>query len=81
MALCVVLQPDGTLTATGEAVADCTGHLLVTPAEYAWLELMQQAFGMPSAEQAATLVAGGLGGVLFIYVLCRLLGAVANFFD
>lgn len=81
MALCVALQGDGTLAPTGQAVADCTGYLLVTPGEYAWLDIMQQALGAPSPEEAAALVAAGFGSILIFYVVARICGAVVSMFD
>lgn len=81
MALCVALLVDGTLVPTGQAVAECTGYLLVTPAEYGWLDLMQQAFAAPSVELATQYFIGGFGGVLSIYVVARICGAIGSYFD
>lgn len=81
MALCVALNPDGTLEPTGQAVADCTGYVLLTPAEHAWAELLAQAFAYPTVEEATQLFVGGFGGVLSFYVVARIFGAVISMFD
>lgn len=84
MALCVELEigQDGYLLApTGQTVADCTGYVMVTPAEYAWLDLMQLAFASPTVEQAGAYFVGGFGGILSIYVVARICGAIASYFD
>ena len=80
MALCVTITPEGTLVPTGQAVAECVGYVMVTPGEYAWLDLMQQALAAPSVEEATALVIGGFGSILVFYVVARICGAVGNFF-
>ncbi|KAF1727759.1 hypothetical protein CSC76_09230 [Pseudoxanthomonas mexicana] len=80
MALCVALQPDGTLVPTGQAVDACTGYVLVSSSEHAVYGLINQAFAVPTPEQAAGWFVGTFGFVVTMYLVARMTGAVANFF-
>ena len=80
MALCVALQPDGTLLPTGQAVDGCTGYVLVSGSEYGVYQVVQQALGMPTTEQAAAWFAGTFSAVLLCFLVGRLAGSVATFF-
>lgn len=81
MALCVALQADGTLVATGEDVSACTGYVLVSGSEYSVMELVNQAFATPTAEQAAGWFVGSAGAVLTWFLVARLAGSVGGFFN
>jgi hypothetical protein len=81
MALCVQLQPDGTLVPTGQTSEECTGYVLVTPAEHAWSALLHEAFAWPEPTEAATLMAKSFGGVLLFYIVAYICGAVGRYFD
>jgi hypothetical protein len=81
MALCVVLQLDGTLVATGEAVADCTGHLLLTPAEHALLGVVGDAFAPVDTETAVQISSVAFMSVIAVYVAARCVGAIVEMFN
>ena len=81
MALCVALQADGTLLPTGQAVSECTGYVLLSSSEHAVYGLINQAFAMPTPEQAAGWFCGTAGVVIGWFVVARIAGRVANFFN
>ncbi len=80
MALCVVLNTDGTLTPTGEAVEACTGYVLVSSSEHSFYAMVHQAFDTPDAETAAGWFVGALGAVMFWFVVGRIAGSVVAMF-
>jgi hypothetical protein len=80
MALCVALQPDGTLIPTGQPVAECTGYVLISGTEHAVYGLINQAFATPTPEQAAGWFVGSAGAVIAWFVVAHIAGRVANFF-
>lgn len=81
MATCVALQADGTLVPTGQAVAECTGYVLVSGSEYGVYQLVQQAFATPTNEQVSEALIAGFGAVLLWYVVARIAGAIVSMFD
>lgn len=81
MALCVALQPDGTLAPTGQPVTECTGYVLVSGTEHSVYALVNQVFAVPTPEQAAGWFVGAAGAVLFWFVVARITGTVASFFN
>lgn len=81
MALCVTLQSDGTLVPTGQPVAECSGYVLTSAAEYGVYGVVQRAFEFPDAETALTWFSGTLGLILFLYTAMRMAGALANVFN
>lgn len=80
MALCVTLQPDGTLTPTGEAVEGCTGYVLVSGSEHSFYALVHQVFDIPDPEVATGWFVGCLGAVVFWFVVARIAGSVVAMF-
>ena len=80
MAICVALQPDGTLAPTGQPVAECTGYVLVSGSEHSFYALVQQVFERPEPEVIAGWFVGALGAVMFWYVASRMAGAVVAMF-
>lgn len=80
MAMCVTLQADGTLVPTGQAVSDCAGYVLVSGSEYGVFQVVEQALGMPTTEQAAAWFTGTFSAVLLCFIAGRLAGSVATFF-
>ena len=78
MSLCVVLNPDGTLSPTGQPVADCTGYVLATPAEIYFTEVMASAFEAPSNAALAGWFAGVFSLVLVLYLSARAIGSIVN---
>lgn len=81
MALCVALQPDGTLVPTGQPVEACTGYVLVSGSEHNFYALVQQLFQPPETEVVAGWFVGALGAVIFWFVVARIAGRVASMFD
>jgi len=80
MALCVALAADGTLVPTGQAITECTGYVLVSGSEHGVYAVFNQALATPSPEVAMGWFVGGLGAVMFWYVVARIAGSVAAFF-
>ncbi len=80
MALCVTLQPDGTLVATGEAVEACSGYVLVSGSEYEFNAVINKAFDVPTPEIATAWFVGALGAVMFWYIVSRIAGSVVAMF-
>lgn len=81
MALCVTLNTDGTLTPTGQDVADCTGYVMVSSSEYGVYQAVNTAFAAPQPSDAMAWFAGGCSTVFFFYIVSYLCGRVASFFD
>lgn len=81
MALCVALAQDGTLIPTGQPVGECTGYVLLSSSEHAVYGLINQAFATPTPEQAAGWFMGTFGVVVAWFVVARIAGRVASFFD
>lgn len=80
MALCVTLQPDGTLVPTGQPIEECTGYVLVSGSEHAIYAVVAQAFDIPDPDVAAGWFVGALGAVMFWFVAGRIAGTVAAMF-
>lgn len=80
MALCVALQPDGTLVPTGELVEGCTGYVLVSGSEHSFYALVHEVFTVPEPEVAAGWFVSALGAVLFWFVVARIAGSVVAMF-
>lgn len=78
MAACVQIAQDGTVVFTGQPVAECSGFVLVSGAEHATLNFLQQLFQWPSPEVAATWLVGSFGFVLVCNVAGYLTGAVVK---
>lgn len=81
MAVCVALQADGTLVPTGQSVGECSGYVLVSGSEYSVYALVQEAFAMPSKEDAVAWSTACCGVVIVWFVLGRLAGSVAGMFN
>ncbi|MGR4896962.1 hypothetical protein ACIPR8_17000 [Stenotrophomonas sp. LARHCG68] len=80
MALCVALAQDGMLIPTGQPVGECTGYVLLSSSEHAVYGLINQAFAMPTPEQAGGWFVGSAGAVIGWFVVARIAGRVAGFF-
>jgi hypothetical protein len=81
MAQCVTLNADGTLTPTGQTVAECTGYVLVSGSEYGVYQVVQDAFTVPTADQATGWFFGAWGAVMVMYIAARCVGAVVSMFN
>lgn len=81
MALCVSIAQDGTLIPTGQPASECTGYVLISGTEHAVYGLINQAFATPTPEEAAGWFVGSAGVVIGWFVVARIAGRVANFFN
>ncbi|MFC0094485.1 hypothetical protein [Xanthomonas citri] len=66
---------------TGQSVGECSGYVLVSGSEYGVYALVQEAFAMPSKEDAVAWSTGCCGLVIVWFVLGRLAGSVAGMFN
>ncbi len=80
MALCVVVNPDGTLTATGQVVAECTGYVMVSGSEYGVYQSVNTALAAPSSSEASGWFFGAGGAVMVFYISARCVAAVVGMF-
>ena len=80
MAQCVILNPDGTLTASGAAVSECPGYVLVSGSEYGVFSAVQEAFAVPTVADAQAWFIYPWSAVLVMYVVGRLVGSVVSMF-
>lgn len=81
MAQCVTLNADGTLTPTGQTVGECTGYVLVSGSEYGVYQVVQDAFAVPTSEQATGWFFGAWGTVMVVFIASRCVGAVLAMFN
>lgn len=80
--LCVVLDPNtNALVAAGEFTGDCTGYVLITPADWAGSMTVAQVFQFPDATTFASAFGLVFGLVLGCAALANVIGSVAGFFD
>lgn len=81
MPLCAQLNADGTLTPTGQTAQECTGYLLLTPAESAWLNTWSVWMTPPSDP---AVVAGWFSGpfvlIVGLYLAAHNIGKIPNMF-
>lgn len=80
MALCVVINPDGTLASTGEPVATCTGYVMVSGSEYGVYQSVQTALGAPTSAEAMGWFIGAWGAVMVFFIASRAAGSVISMF-
>jgi hypothetical protein len=80
MALCVAINSDGTLSQTGQPVSECAGYVMVSGSEYGVYQAVQDAFAVPTAQQATTYFVASWGCVVVMFIVSRLAGSVASFF-
>jgi hypothetical protein len=80
MAICVVVNSDGTLAPTGQAVSECTGYVMVSGSEYGVYQALQQALAAPTPEQASGWFFGAWGAVMVMYIAARFVGTVLSMF-
>lgn len=78
MGLCVVLQADGTLAPSGQAVGECTGYVLATPGEVVFSEVIASVFAAPDPAVAAGWFAGVFALIVTTFLAARAVGAVVN---
>lgn len=80
MAVCVVVNPDGTLSQTGQPVAECTGYVMVSGSEYGVYQALNTAFSAPSPAEASGWFIGAWGIVMVFYLSGRIVGSVVSMF-
>lgn len=54
MAVCVTINQDGTITATGEPVEQCTGYVMLSGSEYAGVQQLNAIFQWPEPDVLAS---------------------------
>ena len=80
--LCVHLdQATGALVAAGEFTGECTGYLLITPADWAGSVTIAELFAFPEATQLTAAFACFFGLVFGPAAIAFLVGRVGGFFD
>lgn len=80
MALCVVMNADGSLSPTGEPVASCSGYVLLSGSEYSMVGAIDQALGVPDSTQAMGWFVGPFSLVVGLYIVARMAGAPIQVF-
>ncbi|HEY0491076.1 MAG TPA: hypothetical protein VGD30_16310 [Telluria sp.] len=78
MALCVVINADGTLAQTGQPVSECAGYVMVDASEHARSSLLDTLLSVPEPGVAGTWLVGAFGFVLGCNVLSSLAGSVVK---
>jgi hypothetical protein len=81
MGVCVAIAENGTLVPTGQPVTECAGYVLLSGAEANTLTLFAQAFEVPDKEVLATWAVGPFALIVGLYVVARIVGSVASFFN
>lgn len=81
MPLCVVVDTDGRLVSQGEFSGDCTGWILVTPADWAGSMTLAKLFEFPDPVAFGAVFGSTFGLILFLAAIASMVGTVAGFFD
>lgn len=80
--LCVHLDPaTNALVAAGEFTGECTGYILMTPADFAGSMTIAQLFGFPDPLMFAATFTAAFGAVLGCAVVAHAVGSVSGFFN
>lgn len=80
--LCVHLdQMTNALIAAGEFTGECTGYVLMTPADWAGSMTVAQLFAFPDPLVFAAAFTASFGAVTGCAVVAHAVGSVAGFFD
>ena len=74
MAICVALQPDGTLVATGEPVEQCTGYVMLSGSEYAGVQQLNTIFSWPEPAVASL----WFSAAFTLVIVCNAAGSVVG---
>jgi hypothetical protein len=80
MALCVQIQPDGTLVPTGDDATTCPAYVLLSGSEYSFANAMGQALEIPDVTTALGWFTGPFCFVVIVYMAARSSGAIINMF-
>lgn len=78
MAICVVINPDGTLVATGEPVDQCTGYVMLSGTEYAGVHQLQDIFMWPEPSVLATWFSSAFILILMMNAAGSITGSVVK---
>lgn len=81
MAVCVTLNSDGTLSPTNQTVDQCTGYVMLSGSEYGVYQVVQDALGAPTPDQAAGWFFGAWGAVMVMYMAGKFVGAILSMFN
>ena len=79
--LCIVVDESGRLVSQGEFTGDCTGYVLMTPADFAGSMTVAQLFGWPAPVAFGAAYTTAFGVVLGCAVVAHTIGSLAGFFD
>jgi hypothetical protein len=80
--LCVHLdQATNALIAAGEFTGECTGYVLITPADWAGSMTIAELFAMPDPVAFGSVFTAAFSAVIGLAVLAHTLGVVSGFFD
>lgn len=74
----MVVNADGTLAATGQPVAECSGYVLLSGAEHASLSFLTSLFQWPEPNVAMSWLVGAFGFVLVCNVVGSMTGSVVK---
>lgn len=78
MAECVVLNADGTLTATGQPVDQCAGYVLASSIEHGQMNFLGDLFANPGVEVLNSVLVASFGFVLVCNVVGSIVGSVVK---
>lgn len=81
MPLCINVDADGRLVSKGEYTGDCTGWILVTPADWAGSMTLTKLFEFPDPVMFGAVFTSMFGLILFLAAIATMVGSVAGFFD
>jgi len=80
--LCVYVdQATNALVAAGEFTGECTGYVLITPADWAGSMTVAELFGFPDPLVFGATFTAAFGAVLGCAVVAHAVGSVAGFFN
>ncbi len=80
MGLCVAINPDGTLTPTGQPVSECSAYVLVSGSEYSLLGTIEQLLGNPTEAQVAIVLGCCFFGPIALYLVAHMGSKIARVF-
>lgn len=80
MAICIVINVDGTVTPTGETIDACSGYVLLSGSEHATHTVIDRLLDWPEASTAAAWLVGSFAFVLGSYLTAKLVGSVVSMF-
>ena len=80
-ATCAKTNVDGYLYLSTDALAECSGHVVMDAAEYSQVPTLQAIFAMPEIEKAGAIWLAGFSLPMITYLAAWGFGVVINFFN